>query len=170
MSMLTQGTQVYVLAPIFPPPSAGAPFEVLEVECATAFNPGGAPAAQIDDTCLDETEAQRFLRGLRAPGQATLTIRADPRNVSHLRLSDLAEGGDETPLKWAIGWSDGKDIVPTVSSGGDDFVLPSTRTWFTFEGYVADFPFDFQANTTVTTAATIQRSGRGFWIPKVIAP
>jgi hypothetical protein len=31
---------------------------------------------------------------------------------------------------------------------------------------VADFPFDFQANTVVQTTATIQRSGAGVWIPK----
>lgn len=240
MSMLTQGTQVYALLPTVADPSA---FEVVEVECATAFNPGGAPASQIDDTCLDETEAQRFLRGLRAPGQATLTVRADPRNSSHLRLHALAEGDNDANLKWAIGWSDGKNIAPgyavaggiesvavgaggtgyttaptialtggggsgatataTISggvvtginitnpgsgyttaptvalSGGSgtgatatatvsdgDFVLPSTRTWFVFEGYVADFPFDFSQNTTVTSAISIQRSGPSAWIRK----
>ncbi|EPB1863655.1 phage tail tube protein, partial [Escherichia coli] len=41
-----------------------------------------------------------------------------------------------------------------------------TRTWYVFQGYVSDFPFDFQANTVVQTSATIQRSGQGVWIPK----
>lgn len=241
MSMLTQGTQVYALVPTELDPTA---FEVLEVECATAFNPGGSPASQIDDTCLDETVAQRFLRGLRAPGQASLTVRADARNASHMRLFEMAESDAQENIKWAIGWSDGKDIVPTVSASGSvasvlvsnggsgyltaptvaftggggtgaagtailsgdevvgvtitnpgsgytsapavgftggsgtgavaaatlltesDFVLPPTRTWFVFEGYVSDFPFDFAANTTVTTAATIQRSGGSAWIKK----
>lgn len=162
MSMLTQGTQVYALVP-----SANTPgdFEILEVQCATAFNPGGAPAGQIDDTCLDETEAQRFLRGLRAPGQATLTIRADSRNDSHIRLHELAEGNENQILKWAIGWSDGKGVEPTIDTGGN-MDLPPTRTWFVFEGYVSDFPFDFAANTTVTSAITIQRSGPAQWLRK----
>ncbi|MGV8481975.1 phage tail tube protein, partial [Pseudomonas aeruginosa] len=43
--------------------------------------------------------------------------------------------------------------------------LPA-RTWFTFEGYVSDFPFDFASNTLVATQATIQRSGAGKWTPK----
>ncbi|MCE0939667.1 hypothetical protein LU667_22045 [Pseudomonas kurunegalensis] len=47
-----------------------------------------------------------------------------------------------------------------------DFVLPPTRTWFLFDGYVSDFPFDFAANSAVTTAATIQRSGGSAWIRK----
>ncbi|MBN0911378.1 phage tail protein, partial [Pseudomonas aeruginosa] len=46
MSMLTQGTQVYALVP---PPSGSGPFTVMEIECATSFNPGGNPADQIED-------------------------------------------------------------------------------------------------------------------------
>ena len=161
MSMLTQGTQVYVLAPTIADPAV---LEVLRIECATEFNPGGSPSDQIEDTCLEEVEARTYLRGLRTPGSASLTISADPRNASHLRLHQLSESADATPLKWAIGWSDGVDIPPTVAAG--DFALPATRTWFTFQGYVSDFPFDFTANTVVKTAATIQRSGGSAWVPK----
>ena len=161
MSMLTQGTQVYVLAPTIADPAV---LEVLRIECATEFNPGGSPSDQIEDTCLEEVEARTYLRGLRTPGSASLTISADPRNASHLRLHQLSESADATPLKWAIGWSDGVGIPPTVASG--DLVLPGTRTWFTFQGYVSDFPFDFTANTVVKTAATIQRSGGSAWVPK----
>ena len=161
MSILTQGTQVYVLAPTAADPAV---FEVLAIECVTAFSPGGSPADQIEDTCLEETNARSYLRGLRTPGSASLTINADPRNASHLRLLQLSESEDQTPLKWAIGWSDGVDIEPTMLTG--DFVLPATRTWFTFQGYVSDFPFDFAANTVVTTAAAIQRSGSAVWVAK----
>lgn len=78
----------------------------------------------------------------------------------------------------------GYTSAPTVElTGGDgtgaaaiaavsdeaDFVLPPTRTWFLFDGYVADFPFDFQANTTVKTAVAIQRSGPGAWVRKAQA-
>lgn len=163
MSILTQGTQVYALAPTEADPDV---LEVLEIECATAFTPGGNPADQIEDTCLEDT-TRSYMRGLRTPGQATLTLNADPRNESHIRLHQLSEDDSIGNIKWAIGWSDGKDIAPTVNTEGDDFETPEGRTWFLFEGYVSDFPFDFAANTVVTTAATIQRSGGSAWVPKV---
>lgn len=166
MSILTQGTQVYALVPTADDPAV---FEVLEIECATAFSPGGNPADQIEDTCLSET-TRSYMRGLRTPGQASLTLNADPRNESHIRLHQLSEDDSIENIKWAIGWSDGKGIAPTVSAEGDDFETPSDRTWFLFEGYVSDFPFDFAANTVVTTAATIQRSGGSAWVRKVVTP
>lgn len=166
MPMLTQGTQVYVLAPSAADPSV---MEVLEIECATAFTPGGNPADQIETTCLSDT-VRSYLRGLRTPGQASLTINADPRNASHIRLHELSEDDDVEDLAWAVGWSDGRGIAPTVNAEGDDFELPTGRTWFLFRGYVSDFPFDFAANTVVTTAATIQRSGGSAWIRKVVTP
>lgn len=165
MSILAQGTHVY-----FIDPTGSAPV-VVRVECATAFNPGGAPADQIEDTCLEHHE-RSYQPGLRTPGQATLTINADPRVASHLLLHQLSEMNPPPTLHWAIGWSDGPVdengnslAVPTIDSSGD-FNLPSTRTWFLFDGYVADFPFDFQQNTVVTTQATIQRSGGSAWIAK----
>ena len=134
------------------------------MECATTFNPGGAPADQIEDTCLEDFE-RSYRPGLRTPGQASLGVNADPANTSHVTLHQLSEMNPSPALKWAVGWSDGSD-APTISSGGD-FDLPETRTWFTFEGYVSDFPFDFQQNSVVTSEVTIQRSGGSAWIPKV---
>lgn len=162
MSILTQGTQVYALVPTAADPAV---FAVLEIECATAFNPGGNPADQIEVTCLSD-KVRRYLRGLRTPGQASLTLNADPRNASHVRLHQLSEDDSIESVAWAVGWSDGTDIPPTLNAAGDDFVLPPSRTWFVFDGYVSDFPFDFAANTVVSTAATIQRSGGSAWIRK----
>ena len=162
MSILTQGTQVYALVPSVADPAI---FTVLEVECATAFSPGGNPADQIEVTCLSD-KVRRYMRGLRTPGQASLTLNADPRNASHVRLHQLSEDDSIESVAWAVGWSDGVDIPPTLNVGGDDFVLPPSRTWFVFDGYVSDFPFDFAANTVVSTAATIQRSGGSAWIRK----
>lgn len=240
MSILSQGTQIYALVPTSGNPSI---FEAMEIECATAFSPGGNPADQIETTCLSET-VRSYMRGLRTPGQATLSLNADPRNASHVRLHQLSEDDSIESIRWVVGWSDGKGIAPTVGTSGslaaisladggsgytsapavaitggggsgaaataivsggevtgfnitnpgsgyttaptialtggggadasatavlgdgDDFVLPPTRTWFVFDGYVSDFPFDFAANTVVTTAATIQRSGGSAWIRK----
>ncbi|MBI6920292.1 phage tail protein [Pseudomonas monteilii] len=240
MAILAQGTQIYALVPKVGTPSQ---FEVMEVECATAFNPGGNPSDQVEVTCLSDT-IRKYLRGLRTPGQASLTLNVDPRNASHVRLHQISEDDTIESISWVVGWSDGKDIKPTVGvagalaaieltnggtgytsaptvafsggggtgaaataivSGGKvvgftitnagsgytskptitltggagtgaagsavlgdpaDFVLPPTRTWFLFDGYVSDFPFDFAANSAVTTAATIQRSGGSAWIRK----
>ncbi|WP_430317155.1 phage tail tube protein [Pseudomonas sp. p1(2021b)] len=161
MSILTQGTQVYALVK---PVTGTGPLTVLEVECATAFNPGGSPKEQIEDTCLSSKE-RTYKPGLRTPGQASLTINADPNNASHIRLHQLSEEDGDTTVKWAVGWSDGT-AAPTLNTTGDDFELPETRTWFVFEGYVADFPFDFAANAVVSTAVSIQRSGGSAWIKK----
>lgn len=161
MSILTQGTKIYALVP---PVTGTAPLSVLPIDCATAFNPGGSPADQIDDTCLEDT-VRKSKKGMRTPGQASMTVLADPRNASHIRLHQLSEADGETTIKWAVGWSDGTE-PPTLNTAGDDFELPESRTWFVFEGYVADFPFDFAANANVSTAVSIQRSGGSAWIPK----
>lgn len=160
MSIFAQGSELYFIDPDTQ--------EVVKVECPTGFNPGGAPADQLEDTCIDST-TKTYKRGLRTPGQATVNIMADPQHPSHMRLYVLATDDSETnvDIQWAIGWSDGKGIVPTVDSEGQ-FVFPTTRSWLGFEGYVADFPFDFQTNTLVATAMTIQRSGPTVWIKKVI--
>lgn len=165
MSIRVQGTQVYALVPTAADPAV---FEVLEIENVTAFSPGGSPADQIETTSLNDT-TRTYLPGLRTPGQASMTVNADPRNASHIRLHELSESDTIGAVKWAVGWSDGKDIPPTLAVGGNDFTLPTTRTWFTFEGYVSDFPFDFSSNSVVTTAATIQRTGSGTWTKKVAA-
>lgn len=164
MSILSQGTQIYALVP---PLTGTGPLTVLAIECATAFSPGGAPADQIEDTCLEDQE-RSYKKGLRTPGQASLTVNADPNNASHIRLHQLSEANGDTTIAWAVGWSDGTS-APTLNTAGDDFELPEDRTWFTFRGYVSDFPFDFAANAVVSTAATIQRSGGSAWIRKTSA-
>lgn len=163
MSVLTQGTQFYVLA-------NGV---VSEVECITSFTPGGNPADQIEDTCLSERNSRTYKKGLRTPASATVTLNADPKNASHLMLHNLAESDDESLLTFAVGWADG-EYEPTAAAPGapnavDGLLLPDDRTWFVFQGYVTDFPFDFQANTVVSTTATIQRSGPSVWVPKAQA-
>ncbi|HEL8049442.1 TPA: phage tail protein [Escherichia coli] len=158
MSVLTQGTQLYVLID-------GV---VSEVECITSFSPGSNPADQIEDTCLSERNTRTYQKGLRTPGEATVGLNADPANTSHIMLSNLAESSDQTLLTFAVGWSDGTE-APVASSGSDaveGLLLPATRTWYVFRGYVSDFPFDFQSNSVVQTSATIQRSGQGVWVPK----
>ena len=159
MSILSQGTNIYVLDP-----NGGTP-AVLKVECATSFSPGGDPADQIEDTCLESFE-RSYMPGLRTPGQASMGLNADPTNESHLTLYGLSRENPPQVLKFAVGWSDGTDAPTLATIPADGFELPTTRTWFTFEGYISDFPFDFAQNAVVTTEVSIQRSGDSAWIKK----
>lgn len=160
MSIFAQGSELY-----FVDPDTKA---VVKVECPTGFTPGGAPADQLEDTCIDAT-TKTFKKGLRTPGAATINLLADPSKSSHVRLYELyaIDTDENLNIQFAIGWSDGKGIAPTADSEGQ-FVFPTTRTWLPFEGYISDFPFDFQTNTLVNTAMTVQRSGLSPWIPKVV--
>ncbi len=114
MAILAQGTQVYALVPTA---ANRTVFEVMEVECATAFSPGGNPADQVEVTCLSDT-VRKYLRGLRTPGQASLTLNVDPRNASHVRLHQISEDDTIESIRWVVGWSDGKGIKPTVGVAG----------------------------------------------------
>jgi hypothetical protein len=157
MAILAQGTKIYFID------DTGSDTDVIAVECATNFTPGGSPSEQIEVTCLEDFE-RAYLPGLRTPGQATMTINADPSVVSHVLMHELSERNPSPTLRWVVGWSDGT-AAPTVGAD-DQLVLPATRTWFTFQGYISDFPFDFSLNTVVTTNITIQRSGGSAWVPK----
>jgi len=97
MSVLTQGTQFFVLA-------QGA---VSEIECITSFSPGGNPADQIEDTCLSERNSRTYKVGLRTPGQATVGLNADPENASHIMLHNLANSDGSRPgCSRFSGWPD----------------------------------------------------------------
>ena len=157
MAKITQGTKIYFI-------DTDSSDTVVQITGVTTFNPGGNPADQIETTDLAAT-VRTYLAGLRTPGQASMTINADPTDTSHITLHGHAEANPQPVLKFAIGWSDGT-ANPTADSAGD-WVLPSTRTWLTFEGYVADFPFDFASNSEVTTGVSIQRSGAATWTKKV---
>lgn len=134
MSILSQGTQIFALVP---PASGTGPKTVLAIECATAFSPGGAPADQIEDTCLEDKD-RSYKKGLRTPGQASLTVNADPSNASHVRLHQMSEANGDTTIDWAVGWSDGT-AVPTVIAGGtvDSATVGSGGTGYTTAPTVA---------------------------------
>lgn len=157
MSKLTQGTQIYFFDP------EAVSDGVLEVECAVDLNLGGSPADQLDDTCLVDT-SRKYKPGLRTPSAASLTLRPDPANTTDLLLHEMFNRNPSPTLMWAVGWSDGTSL-PTIDSTGD-WELPTTRTWTVFQGYVADFPFDFSGNSLVATAGSVQRSGAVTWVPK----
>lgn len=148
MAVKTQGTQLYFVDPVGD--------VITEVYCITELTGLSSSRDQIDVTCLSDQERQ-FEAGMMNPGQANFGIYTDLKQPSHLRLHQLFVEG--TKVEWAAGWSDGIGIAPTGVDSSGEFVLPTTRSWLTFNGYVSDYPFDFAQNSSVASNLGIQTSG-----------
>lgn len=157
MTIKSQGTDLYTIDP-----ATGA---LLDVGCITSLDGIDTAIDQIETTCLNSL-SRTYEAGLATPGAATFGLQFDPADVNHVRLHQLKTAG--TQLKWAIGFSDGV-VAPTIgtdSSGEYEFVLPPTRSWLVFDGYMNSFPFTFGLNTMVTSTVGIQVSGEPVLIPK----
>lgn len=146
MAKKTQGTQLYVIDPYDD--------SLLTVGCVTTISGITASRDQIETTCLEST-ARTYVAGMATPGAATFGINFDPSDASHIRLHELYVTGDV--LDWAIGWSDGT-AAPTINSSGA-FVLPTSRSWIAFDGFIQDLPFDFSLNAVVSSSVSVQVSG-----------
>jgi hypothetical protein len=157
MTIRSQGTDLYTIDP-----DTGA---LLDVGCITSIDGIDTAIDQIETTCLNNL-SRTYEAGLATPGAATFGLQFDPANVNHIRLHQLKTAG--VTLQWAIGFSDGtaNPTTATDSSGDDEFVLPPTRSWLTFEGYMNSYPFTFALNTMVTSTVGIQVSGEPVLIPK----
>lgn len=154
MSVRTQGTDLFAIDP-----DSG---EIIDVGCITSISGVDTSIEQVETTCLNDS-ARSYIAGLATPGTATFGIQTDPQNANHVRLLELKNAG--TTLSWAIGWSDGTD-APTVDALTDDFDLPTTRSWLTFEGFMNSYPFEFALNSVVTSNIGIQVSGEPVLVPK----
>jgi hypothetical protein len=154
LAIKTQGSDLFAIDP-----EDGS---LLEVGCVTSIDGIDTTVEQIDTTCLSSL-ARTYVAGLLTPGAATFGINTDPSDDSHVRLHQLKTAGTE--LQWALGWSDGT-ADPTVGSP-DVFVLPTSRSWITFNGFMNSFPFSFAQNTVVTSTVGIQISGDPVLVPKV---
>ena len=157
MTIKAQGTDLFAIDP--------ATGTLLDVGCITSIDGIDTAIDQIETTCLNDV-SRTYEAGLATPGAATFGLMFDPADPAHIRLHQLKTAG--TTLQWAIGFSDGI-AAPTVapdSAGNDEFVLPATRSWLTFEGYMNSYPFTFGLNTMVTSTVGIQVSGEPVLIPK----
>lgn len=174
MAKLTKGSQVYAMLP----KTTGSGYDIVEVKGVTAFNPGGTPADQIEETDLAETDSRKYKRGLKTPAAASLSINADPSDPIHTRLFDLFDSDNGENLSWAIGWEDGKNIAPTLSVGNS---LASITVGVGGTGYTAAPTVTLTggggsgatATATVSggvvTAITITNAGSGYTSAPTIA-
>lgn len=162
--MKTQGTELYVIDP--------ADDSLILVGCVTNIDGIDTVIPQVPTTCL-ASRAATFEGGMPEPGQATFTINADPSDPTHVRLHQLKLLGGN--LRWAIGWRDGWNATtgvgtpPTIvvdTAGDAEFELPATRSWLTFEGYIASFPFSAPLSGVWTSNVGVQISGEPAWVPK----
>lgn len=153
MAKKTQGTQLYTIDP--------ADSTVLVIGCVTSIDGIDTTLDQLETTCL-ESQARTYIGGLATPGSATFGINFDPADNSHVRAHQLKVAGNTLP--WAVGFSDGT-APPTVDSAGA-FVLPATRSWITFDGFMNSYPFTFALNAVVTSTVGIQISGEPSVTPK----
>lgn len=152
MSIKTQGTVLYAIDP--------ADESVITVGCITALSGIDTTNEQIEVTCLEDA-ARSYVAGLATPGAATFDINFDTSDATHTRLHALKVAG--TTLLWAVGFSDGT-AAPTVDSGGT-WDLGTSRSWIRFQGFMTNFPFDFQQNSVIQSSVSIQISGE----PQVFA-
>lgn len=167
--MKTQGTELYAIDP--------ADYSLIEVGCFTSLDGIDTSVDQIETTCM-KNKSRTYESGLSTPGTATFGLNLETANPFHVRLHQLKTAG--TSLLWAVGLSDGPvdqdgdGVPPTIeaAAGADgvrDFVLPTTRSWITFDGFMNSFPFTFGLNDVVKSTVGIQVSGEPALIPKAAA-
>ena len=117
--VLSQGTHVWILHGDTP--------TLTKMDCIKALALGDDSTTEISTTCLEEKTTATSDWGLTTPGEGSIQIDTDPKNLSHMKLLELA--ADRAEVGVYVGWSDG-DAPPTIS--GSTVTLPTSRTWSSF--------------------------------------
>jgi hypothetical protein len=101
---------------------------------------------------------------------ATATATVVGGEVTAITVTNAGSGYTSAPTVAFTGGSGGTGATATatVSTSACEFVLPTDRTWLTFEASVSGFPFNFGQNALVQSNVALQRSGETFWYPKEI--
>lgn len=121
--VLSNGTAVWIVH--------GAVPTLTKMACIKALALGDDSTAEVDTTCLEEMGTKTSDYGLTTPGEGSIQIDTDPKNLSHMTLLQLAS--EKAKIHVYVGWSDGVS-EPVLT--GSDVELPETRTWSHFEAIV----------------------------------
>lgn len=139
--VLSNGTAVWIVHGTVP--------KLTKMGCIKAFVLGDDSSTEIDNTCLEETSTKTSEYGLNTPGEGSISIDTDPKNLSHMTLLKLAS--DKEKIMVCVGWSDG--VSEPILSAAGDVELPETRTWSSFEAIVRKgspvFAVDAMVNHTI---------------------
>lgn len=145
MATKTQGTELWYQS---------SDTVMTKVGRITGVTGTGGAKSSIPATTLDDLIDELVIAGLGQPGGVSVPINFDPSNLGHQALLALNNSG--TTVRWVIGLSNG--TAPPTSSGGT-ITYPTTRTYISFDGFVADFPVDTSMNSKYETTMSVQRSG-----------
>jgi hypothetical protein len=158
----TQGSHLYFVD------RTGTP-TLVKLACPTGMTGLTAGAAdQIEDTCLDETDARTYVGGLNAPAAVSVPFNLKPKDTGHQLLFTLRD--TRAVLDWIALLSE-TATAPTLAAGptppAGTIVPPVDRTSFTFKGYISEVAIDVATNEIVRGTITIQRSGPAtpHWVP-----
>ncbi|MEN8380784.1 phage tail tube protein [Acinetobacter radioresistens] len=151
MAIRTQGTSIFI--------SDGT--TITELGCITALDFGSDSVSRIDNTCLQETKSKAYISGLSDPGEGSITFNVDEEDASHLKLLEWAD--DRTELTFYIGASGSTD-KPTISTG--TVSVPTTRSFWTFQGNLANSTPSIEQDSLVSYQVSMQRSSAVTFIPK----
>jgi hypothetical protein len=150
----TQGTALYMLD------TTGSPERVLKIANLTNVDSLGGSAGDIDVTNFDST-AKEYLVGLLDNGTASFGLNLSPSEDSHQVILENAGGAR---FRWAIGCSDG--TAPPTIGAGPVFVLPTTRTWFTFQASIQEATRAFATDDAIRIQGSLRVSGSILMTPK----
>ena len=142
--VLSQGTHVWILHGDTP--------TLTKMDCIKALSLGDDSTTEISTTCLEEKTTATSDWGLTTPGEGSIQIDTDPKNLSHMKLLELA--ADRVEVGVYVGWSDG-DAPPTIS--GSDITLPTTRTWSSFRAILRKGSPVFDADALVNHTVPMKR-------------
>lgn len=161
MSMLTQGSDLYVLVPA---EGTGDP-TIMRVQCVTEISSIGAGTRdQIDTTCISALVDRTSKPGLSTPGAVTSSTNYDVNDPSLDVLLAMRDAG--TTTQFYVGLVDGsvpgtdeEDRPRPLVGVGGAVTFPATRTFVEWTGYVSEFGMDIASNNVVKSPISIQRSG-----------
>ena len=142
--VLSQGTHVWILHGDTP--------TLTKMDCIKALAVGDYSTTEIITTFFEEKSSVLFFLGLTTPGEGSIQIDTDPKNLSHMKLLELA--ADRAEVGVYVGWSDG-DVPPTIS--GSDVTLPTTRTWSSFRAILRKGSPVFDADALVNHTVPMKR-------------
>lgn len=155
--VLSQGTHVWILHGDTP--------TLTKMDCVKALALGDDSTTEISTTCLEEETTATSDWGLTTPGEGSIQIDTDPKNLSHMKLLELA--ADRAEVGVYVGWSDG-DVPPTIS--GSDVTLPTTRTWSSFRAILRKGSPVFDADALVNHTVPMKRQTEVTDEFKVVTP